>query len=375
MPQLTAIVGGSVGSNPYAANTWSGSAARLFRAMETAGLLAARAHGIDLARPLKAWLMAKNFRADRAIWRKHFFFDPAYRAALTDAARAIPVTTPLTLQLGSMYSLAEAHPEAAAISYNDGNLAELQASGFGLRGVSPRRIDQALAYEARVSREMRLVFTMSEYLRRSFVDRYGVAPDRVVNVGGAFNLAEIPAAQPEKAYREPRLLFVGAEFARKGGPVLLEAFRKVRERLPAAELHIAGPRDPPSRAEGVVFHGFLNQSDPEQRALLVGLYHQASVFVLPSLYEPFGIAPLEAMLHQLPCVVTRGWALAETVVDGVTGLLAEKENADDLAAKLIDLLAEPDRMAAMGAAGRERALRDYRWDVVVERMQAAVASL
>ena len=375
MHNVTAIVGGSVGNDPYAPNTWSGSAAHLFRAMEAAALLDGRAHGIDIPKPMRMLLLAKNFNRDRGIWRRHFFFDPSYRAALTKAAAQVPVNTPFTFQLGAMYSLPQAHPQKRAISFHDGNLAELEAAGFGLDGVRPLRIEQALRYEVEVAQQVTAIFTMSEYLRQSFIKNYGVPAAKVVNVGGAFNLNEIPAEQPEKSYAAPRLLFIGADFFRKGGAVLLRGFEAVLRRFPAAELHLVGPREFEAIPPGVIFHGHLSKQDPAQRAKLEELFRSASLFVLPSLYEPFGIAPLEAMLYQLPCVVTRGWALQETVVEGVTGELVEKENADDLAETLCGLLADPERMAAMGKAGRERARTEYTWAAVAARMAAAVARL
>lgn len=375
MHNVTAIIGGSVGNDPYASNTWSGSAAHLFRAMEAGDLLDGRAHGIDISKPLRMLLLAKNFSQDRNVWRRHFFFDPNYRAALSRAAAQVPVNTPFSFQLGAMYSLPQAHPQKRAISFHDGNLAELEAAGFGLDGVAPKRIEQALRYEVDVAQQVTAIFTMSEYLRQSFIKNYGVPAKKVVNVGGAFNLKEIPAEQMGKSYTAPRLLFIGIDFFRKGGEVLLQGFEAVLRRFPTAELHIVGPRELESIPPGVVFHGHLSKEEPAGQAKLEELFRSASLFVLPSLYEPFGIAPLEAMLYQLPCVVTRGWALQETVVEGVTGELVEKGNAEELAEKICGLLREPERMAAMGLAGRERARTEYTWEAVVGRMKAGVGRL
>ena len=376
MREITAIVGGSVGSDPYAAKTWSGSASRLFRAMEAGGLLD-RAVGVELPRARKALLLAKNFRRDRAVWRKHFFFDPAYRRALTRAAGRVAVSSPVVFQLGSMYSLAEAFPGREAISYHDGNLPELVRSGFGLAGVSTRRIEEALRYEEEVSNEMAAVFTMSEYLRQSFIRDFRVPAERVFHVGGAVNLDAIPEAPgADKDYGRARVLFLGAEFKRKGGDVLLRAWEGVRAALPEAELHVVGPARPAGAAgAGVVYHGFLSKGDPGQRAELDGLFRSASMFVLPSLYEPFGIAPLEAMLYGLPCLVTGEWALGETVTPGVNGDTVAKGDAEDLAEKMVAMLRDPARLAEMGARGREIVLERYTWAAVVGRMVGVVGRM
>ncbi|HEY2040592.1 MAG TPA: glycosyltransferase family 4 protein [Edaphobacter sp.] len=374
MREVTVFVGGSTGSEPYSPRTWSGSSLQLLKAMEADGLLE-KAVGIRVSRLPNALLMGKNLHRDRAVWRKHFYFDPTYRRALTQAAKATTVTSPVLMQIGHMFSLPEAFPGRKCISYHDGNLPELLASGYGMEGVSRRRIDQALHYEKQAAQRMTAVFTFSEYLRQSFIKNYNVPAEKVFNVGGGVNITDLPEPEPAKDYRSNRILFIGTEFARKGGPQLLEAFRTVRESIPSAELHIVGPTDLAGLPPGAFLHGHLSKSDPEQRAKLESLFREAALFVLPSLYEPFGIAPLEAMLYQLPAVVTNAWALREFVTPGVNGALVEKGSVEDLATKLTQILSNPERMAEMGRRGREIVLERYTWPSVVSRMASVIRSL
>lgn len=374
MREVTVFVGGSTGSDPYSPKTWSGTAPKLLQALGAENLLD-KAVGIRLSKLPNAFLMAKNFARDRGVWRKHFYFDPAYRKALTRAAAVIPVNSPVLMQIGHMFSLPEAFPACNCVSYHDGNLAELLASGFGMEGVSRRRIDQALAYEKEVANRMAAIFTFSEYLRQSFIQNYGVSANKVFNVGGAINLDSIPDPIPGKSHRASRILFIGTEFKRKGGPELLQAFKIVRQSIPSAELHIIGPTQVSDLPPGAFLHGHLSKADPEQCTKLDSLFRDASLFVLPSLYEPYGIAPLEAMLYQLPAVVTNAWALREFVTPGVNGALVEKGSVEDLATKLTQLLSNPDQLAAMGRQGREMVLAQYTWPAVARRMAPLLRSL
>jgi glycosyltransferase involved in cell wall biosynthesis len=346
--------------------------------MKNADLLE-KAVGICVPKLANYSLLAKNFTRDRGVWRKHFYFDPAYRKALTIAAKEVKVTSPVLMQIGHMFSLPDAFPGQKCVSYHDGNLAELLASGFGTEGVSRRRIDQALEYEKKAAQKMNAIFTFSEYLRQSFIRNYGVRPERVHNVGGGINLTDFPEPAANKDYRANRIIFIGTEFARKGGPQLLKAFRIVRESIPSAELHIVGPAQqsvqPSDLPPGAFLHGHLSKSDPAQRLALESLFRDATLFVLPSLYEPFGIAPLEAMLYQLPAVVTNAWALAEFVNPGVNGEVVDKGSVHDLAKTLTQVLSNPDRLAAMGRKGREMVLSRYTWPSVVERMAKTVRAL
>lgn len=374
MSGVTVFLGGSTGSDPYSPKTWSGTSPRLLNAMEAEGLLD-KAVGVRAPRLANSLLLAKNFTRNRAVWRKHFYFDLAYRKALTRAAASVPVTSRVLMQIGHMFSLPDAFPAHKCVSYHDGNLAELLASGFGMEGVSRRRIDQALNYEKQVARRMTAIFTFSEYLRQSFIQNYGVPAEKVFNVGGAINLDTVPDEAPGKSYRSSRILFIGTEFTRKGGPQLLKAFRIVRQSIPSAELHIVGPTQVSDLPPGAFLHGHLSKSDSEQSAKLDSLFRDASLFVLPSLYEPYGIAPLEAMLYQLPAVVTNAWALGEFVTPGVTGAVVEKGSVDDLATKLTQLLSNPEHLAAMGRHGREMVLTRYTWPAVVQRMAPLLHSL
>jgi glycosyltransferase involved in cell wall biosynthesis len=331
-----------------------------------------KALGLKLSRFLQSALMLKNFSHQRPVWRAHFYFDPVYRNALSQAARSLPIESPVCLQIGAMFSLPIAFPDKQCISYHDGNLPERLASGFGLTGISRKRIDQALRYEEEIAQQMTAIFTFSEFLRQSFIRDYHVSPDKVFVVGGAVNLEQIPTAQPKKIYTGKRLLFVGVDFARKGGPQLLEAFAIVRQAHPTAELHIVGPTEIGQVPPGVVFHGRLSKNDPDQRSQLEQLFLDASLFVMPSLYEPFGIAPLEAMFYQLPCVVTNGWALREYVTPGVNGALVEKGSVEDIAEKLSSLLSNPAELALMGMQAREMVLSQFTWDAVTARMRTSL---
>ncbi len=371
MSKLTVFIGGSVGSDPQSEKTWSGVSRFLLSAMDRAGILDC-AVGIKVSPILNSILLAKNFNRNRAVWRSHYYFDPAYRRRLTQAAKHVSVADDLLLQIGHMFSLPDAFPGKKCISYHDGNLAVNIHSGFGLAGVSARRVDQALRYEEQVAGQMIAVFTFSEYLRQSFISDYHVPAERVFNVGAGINLAEFPSANLQKDYSTPRILFIGTDFARKGGIQLLQAFRMVHAAMPGAELHIVGPSKLADLPSGVIFHGHLSKDVPGQNHELESLFRNCTLFVLPSLYEPFGIAPLEAMLYQLPCLVTDAWALRESVIPGLNGDLVSKGSIEELATKILSLLADPKRLAIMGQQGRDLVLRKYTWSAVADRISAAV---
>lgn len=218
------------------------------------------------------------------------------------------------------------------------------------------------------------IMTISEWLRRSFIEHFSVPADRVVTVGAGPNLDLKKVPEPRVKPRDgaPTILFVGKQFERKGGAYLLEAFKLVRQQMPDARLIIVGPVTSPSSDPGVEWIGNLNKNTEEGWARMAAAYGDADVFCLPSLFEPFGIVILEAMFFGLPCVGTAEWAIPEMIADGETGYTVPRANAAALAERFLELLKDRTRAHQMGLAGRKRAQERFSWPSVAARMTQAM---
>ena len=107
----------------------------------------------------------------------------------------------------------------------------------------------------------------------------------------------------------------------------------------------------------------------------------ATVFVVPSVYEPLGIVNLEAAACGTAVVASDVGGIPEVVDDGRTGRLVHYDSADiaafesGLAARISELLADPARAAAMGAAGRERVLTDFGWPAIAQQTVEVYSSI
>jgi glycosyltransferase involved in cell wall biosynthesis len=158
---------------------------------------------------------------------------------------------------------------------------------------------------------------------------------------------------------------VGIDWERKGGPVLLEAFRKVLEALPDARLTIAGC-SPEVNLPNVEVLGKVPRSEVSR--LLRGV----CVLALPSLREPHGVIVIEALVHGIPVVASKIGALPEMIEDGKCGRIVPAGDAGALAGALIELLGNPERCGRYGEAGRVRARERYSHEAVSRRMGEAV---
>lgn len=158
---------------------------------------------------------------------------------------------------------------------------------------------------------------------------------------------------------------------KKGLRILLQAMAELARRYgqPPCQLLIVG--DGPSRHELELLREQLGLSSwivfTGSRRDIPRVLHALDVFVLPSLYEGFGIAILEAMAAGTPVIATAVGGIPEFVLPGETGLLVEPENIEALADAIDRLLSHPQQAQAMGAKGRVHARERYHISKVVRQ--------
>jgi glycosyltransferase involved in cell wall biosynthesis len=193
---------------------------------------------------------------------------------------------------------------------------------------------------------------------------YGLDASKVHVVGFGRNFDPKPT---RRDWNTPRFLFIGFDWERKNGPMLVRAFARLRERVPAARLDLVG-NVPAVDLEGVTRHGRLDRDDPRARLRMEGLLEQATCFVMPSRYEPFGMVYAEAAAAGVPSIGTTVGGAADAIGDG--GVIVDPRDE----AALLDAMremADPDRAAAAGAAALARAGL-FTWRAVAERVVRAL---
>jgi alpha-maltose-1-phosphate synthase len=180
----------------------------------------------------------------------------------------------------------------------------------------------------------------------------------------------------------PYVIFVGRITRQKGVPVLLRAASGL---VPEAQLVLlAGAADTQEQLAEVteLVDGLRATRSgvfwiPEMlpKHDVIQLLTHATVFAIPSIYEPLGIVNLEAMACGTAVVGSRTGGIPEVVADGETGLLVPAGEPEPLAAALNTLLSDPDRAAAMGQAGRKRAVAEFGWPAIAAQTADLYAEL
>lgn len=217
-----------------------------------------------------------------------------------------------------------------------------------------------------VFQKARRLVTWSEWAKSGLVDEYEVPEEKVTVIPPGVDTQAWARPQPRSLGSGPvRILFVGGDLERKGGRLLLEAFRRLRAGVPAlpgyagsaeeaVELHLVS-RDPLEPEPGVFAYRNLKPNS----AALKQLYHAGDIFCLPTLGDCLPMALSEAGAAGLPVVSTRLAAIPEAVRDGETGFLIEPGDVDALADRLQRLVQDEDLRLGMGAAAAALTRRDF----------------
>ncbi|MFN4243398.1 MAG: glycosyltransferase family 4 protein [Tepidisphaerales bacterium] len=203
------------------------------------------------------------------------------------------------------------------------------------------------------------VIAVSHLTRSLCVSHYGVDPSKVEVIHNAVELPHGPAGRAAElpttfriAANEKIVLFLGRITFQKGPEYFLAAARRVLEVLPNVRFVMAGTGDLVRQVmdlavqmgigSKVLFTGFLRGPDVQR------LYDLADVYVMPSVSEPFGIAPLEAMRQGVPVIISRQSGVAEVLKHA---LKVDFWDVGDLADKIIAVLRHPPLAAALREHG------------------------
>jgi len=188
--------------------------------------------------------------------------------------------------------------------------------------------------------------------------------------GYGLNLDEVKVF--DKKYDGKTMLFIGMDFERKGGLVLLEAFPKIKKEIPEAKLIIIGPNKEIHTIDqpGVEFLGCITD-----RKKIKKYYEEASLFVMPSLCEPFGLVFLEAMAYKVPCIGTNRDAMPEVIQDGKNGFLVPPGDSQALANRIILLLNDKVCLKQLGENAYNFVKDNFLWEKVVGRIEQSLKNV
>lgn len=206
------------------------------------------------------------------------------------------------------------------------------------------------------------VITVSNLTRNIVINRYGIDPAKVVTVHNAVDFQSYKDMDVEKGVKEKVVTFLGRITYQKGPEYFIEAANKVLKAYPNVRFVMAGSGDLMNRSiRGVAklriathfhFTGFLKGQDVQK------MFAQSDVYVMPSVSEPFGISPLEAMRSGVPTIISKQSGVAEVLKHA---LKVDFWDVDALADAIYGLLKYPALSRMAGRCGLEE-VNTLKWE-------------
>lgn len=257
------------------------------------------------------------------VWKQRYTFSGKYGANLMEeVARYAMVAAQVAKDLEGQFDVIHAHDW---LTYFAGIAAKrvsgkplvvhMHATEFDRSGENINR--RVYAIEKAGMQAADRVIAVSELTRRIVIGKYGIPAEKVVTVHNAVRFGESEDAVPERAVKDKVVTFLGRITYQKGPDYFVEAAAKVLQRVPDLRFVMAGSGDLMNHvvrrvaqlgiADRFHFTGFLKGGEVQR------MFRLSDVYVMPSVSEPFGISPLEAMRSGVPVIISRQSGVAEVL--------------------------------------------------------------
>jgi len=257
------------------------------------------------------------------VWKQRYTFSGKYGANLMEeVARYAAVAAQVARDLEGQFDVIHAHDW---LTYFAGIAAKrvsgkplvvhMHATEYDRSGENINT--QTYAIERAGMHAADMVIAVSNLTRNIVINKYGVPADRVVTVHNAVRFAENSGEAPERGVSDKIVTFLGRITFQKGPDYFVEAAAKVLKRVPNVRFVMAGSGDMMNHvirrvarlgiADRFHFTGFLRGEDVHR------MFQLSDVYIMPSVSEPFGISPLEAMRSNVPVIISKQSGVAEVL--------------------------------------------------------------
>lgn len=318
----------------------------------------------------------RSFHPSLHRWRQRFYKNiPAFVARSKTTAsylQARQSAFDIIFQVGVLYDARWNDSGPPSIIYTDytAHLSR-QKQDSGRSPFTDAQVQRWLALEQRAFQHADHICTRAAYVRDSVIQDYGIPADKVTAIGGGVEFAELPSL-PQKQHQDDstkpvNVLFIGKDFYRKGGDILLQAW--TRANLTNAHLRMVTANPPDLQLTTQTVEVLPPTWDRDK---IAQYFRDADIFVLPSRLETWGDVLLEAMAYEVPCIGVSGEAMEEIISDGETGLIVPPQDVEALAHALAHLAHDLELRQKWGRAGRRRLEQQFTWAVVMQKLRPII---
>jgi len=210
------------------------------------------------------------------------------------------------------------------------------------------------------------IFVMGKWLKKYMIEEMGINKDKIYYVGAGYDI-DLKKYNPSKR-QSNKLLFVGVDFERKAGPLVIEAFKILKKKYQNnAELYIVGPKKLKLKedCEGIHFVGNV----PGDK--ITEYYNRCDVLCMPSYLEPFGKVFVEALAYGMPVIARNTFAAPDFISNGENGFLITKDDKENLAEKMYEAL-HSENIKDYVKKDMSRIREYYSWEAVAGRINEVI---
>jgi mannosylfructose-phosphate synthase len=257
-------------------------------------------------------------------------------------------------------------------------------------GGDPVEMEKKFNFEHRIAEEIRIFKAVNAQTVTSIVQLEKL--EELYNYK-ASNIADIPPGVDIHTYHLPEQKDLKTETSlpkkyvfcisridtNKGHDFLLHAFDLVRKKIPDIDLVIGGGSPNPKQREIDLYQkmkDIIQEKGMDGRVQLIGYvadelmpiyYQQSEMFVLPSLFEPFGMTTQEAMACGKAVIASKFGGIRNVIEEGKNGLLVDPSNAEEFANAMIKLLEDPKKTSAIGTNAYQTVQDHFSWEAIANR--------
>lgn len=310
------------------------------------------------------------------IWKQRYNFSGKYGANLMEeVARYAMVAAQVAKEMEGQFDVIHAHDW---LTYYAGIAAKrvsgkplvvhMHATEYDRSGENVNT--QVYAIERAGMHAADRVIAVSNLTRNIVINRYGVPAEKVVTVHNAVRFAGGPCKMPERGVKDKIVTFLGRITYQKGPDYFVEAAAKVLKRVPDVRFVMAGSGDMMNHvirrvarlgiADRFHFTGFLRGEDVHK------MFQLSDVYVMPSVSEPFGISPLEAMRSNVPVIISKQSGVAEVLDFAVK---VDYWDVDALADAIYGLIQYPALSGMFASKGLEE-VTNLKWNDAAAKIKA-----
>jgi len=215
--------------------------------------------------------------------------------------------------------------------------------------------------ELKTYQDASMVFTFGNLVAHSVINQYQIPKEKVIAVYSGSNVSVNIDENIKKDFSK-NILFVGVEWKRKGGEILLKVFEEVLKFHPDASLTIVGCSPKNIKIPNCKVIGKIPLENVAE------YYKYASIFCMPTMREPFGIVFVEAMNYKLPIIANNIGCLPDLVKNDYNGYLIDN-NIEDYTKAICNLFENPQKCEQLGENGYKYAQKRFKWDIVGDLMR------